>query len=135
MRDKIIANVPLAVEQSHIQQILTYNEQDANQVLVQLKGGADFAQLAAQYDTVTHGELGWVPRGYLLDSKIEEAAFTVQVGAYSDVIATPAGFHIIKVLERAEHALTPDALLTLQGLALQDWVRQQREKSDITLAQ
>jgi hypothetical protein len=39
------------------------------------------------------------------------------------------------VLERADHALTPDALLTLQELALKDWVQQQREKSSITLAQ
>ncbi len=137
MRDKIIANVPLAVEQSHIQQILLYNATDAQTVLDQLKAGADFAQMAAQYDhsQVPHGELGWVPRGYLLDAKIEEAAFTLQVGAYSDVIASPAGFHIIKVLERAEHALTPDALLTLQEQALKDWVSQQRDKSAITLAQ
>ena len=135
MRDKIIANVPTSAEQAHIQQILTYNEQDARQVLEQLNGGADFAEQAALYDPVTHGELGWVPRGYLLDAKIEEAAFTVEVGKYSDVIATPAGFHIIKVLERGDHALTPDALLTLQELALKDWVQQQREQSTVTLAQ
>ena len=135
MRDKIIANVPTIVEQAHIQQILTYNEQDARQVFEQLNGGADFAKLAARYDPVTHGELGWLPRGYLLDAKIEEAAFTVEVGKYSDVIATLAGFHIIKVLERGQHLLTPDALLTLQELALKDWVQQQREHSTITLAQ
>lgn len=135
MRDKIIANVPAIVEQAHIQQILTYNEETARQVFEKLNGGADFAEQAALYDPVTHGELGWLPRGYLLDAKIEEAAFTVEVGKYSDVIATSAGFHIIKVLERGEHALTPDALLTLQELALKDWVRQQREQGDITLTQ
>lgn len=135
MRDKIIANVPATVEQAHIQQILTYNEETARQVFEKLNGDADFAKQAALYDPVTHGELGWLPRGYLLDAKIEEAAFTVEVGKYSDVIATSAGFHIIKVLARGVHALAPDALLMLQELALKDWVRQQREQGNITLAQ
>jgi hypothetical protein len=31
-------------------------------------------------DPLTRGDLGWVPRGYLLDEKIEEAAFGLQVG-------------------------------------------------------
>jgi parvulin-like peptidyl-prolyl isomerase len=135
MRDKIIANVPLSAEQAHIQQILTYNEADARQVFEQLQGGADFAALAALYDPATRGELGWLPRGYVLESGIEEAAFSLEVGAYSEVIASTVGFHIIKVLERGDHALTPDALLTLQGAALSDWVRQQREKSGITIPQ
>lgn len=135
MRDKIIADVPKSVEQVHLQQILTYNETDARQVLDKLKGGADFAEQAALYDPVTRGELGWVPRGYLLDKNVEDAAFSLDVGAYSDVIATPAGFHIIKVLERGDHPLTPDALLTLQEKALEDWVSQQRAKSTITISQ
>jgi parvulin-like peptidyl-prolyl isomerase len=135
MRDKIIANVPLSAEQAHIQQILTYNEADARQVFEQLQGGADFAALAALYDPATRGELGWLPRGYVLESGIEEAAFSLEVGTYSEVIASTVGFHIIKVLERGDHALTPDALLTLQGAALSDWVRQQREKSGITIPQ
>ncbi len=135
MRDKIIANVPLSAEQAHIQQILTYNEADARQVFEQLQGGADFAALAALYDPATRGELGWLPRGYVLEPGIEEAAFSLEVGAYSEVIASTVGFHIIKVLERGDHALTPDALLTLQGAALSDWVRQQREKSGITIPQ
>lgn len=135
MRDKIIASVPASTEQAHIQQILTYNEADARQVLDQLKSGANFAELAAQYDPVTRGELGWVPRGYLLDASLEAAAFSLEVGAYSDVISTTAGFHILKVLERGDHPLSPDALLSLQQLALTDWVQAQRAKSTITISQ
>ncbi|HVN15343.1 MAG TPA: peptidyl-prolyl cis-trans isomerase [Anaerolineales bacterium] len=135
MRDKIVAAVPSTAEQVHLQQILTYNQDDANAALEQLKGGADFADLAAQYDPVTHGELGWVPRGYLLDANVETAAFSLDVGAYSDVISTPSGFHIIKVLERdPNHPLSPDALLALQETALQNWVQQKRAGSKITLA-
>ncbi len=134
MRDKIVAEVPLSTEQVHIQQILTYNEADARQALEQLNGGKDFSELAALYDPATRGELGWVPRGYLLDADIEKAAFSLAIGGTSDVIATPAGFHIIKVLAREQHPLSPDALLVLQEQALKDWVSQQRAQSQITIA-
>jgi peptidyl-prolyl cis-trans isomerase C len=133
MRDKIIADVPTTVEQIHVRQILTYNEEDARASLEQLNGGADFDELAAQYDPITRGELGWVPRGYLLDAKADEAVFALQAGAYSDVVATDAGFHIFKALERGDHPLTPDALLTVQELALKNWVAEQRAKSEIIL--
>jgi len=134
MRDKIVAEVPTSADQVHIQQILTYNEDDARQVLEKLNSGQDFNDLAAIYDPVTRGELGWVPRGYLLDANVEQAAFGLPVDAFSDVITTPAGFHIIKVLAHEEHQLTPDALLSLQEQALKDWVSQERGKSQITIA-
>jgi parvulin-like peptidyl-prolyl isomerase len=133
MRDKIITDVPVSMEQIHVRQILTYNEENARTALEQLNGGADFDALAALYDPITLGELGWVPRGYLLDAKADEAVFALEVGAYSEVIATDAGFHIFKALEHGDHLLTPDALLTVQELALKNWVAEQRAKSEITL--
>jgi parvulin-like peptidyl-prolyl isomerase len=134
MRDKIIADVPTSMEQVHLRQILTYNQDKAQAALEELKAGADFDELAAKYDPVALGELGWVPQGYLLDTKADEAVFALQVGSYSDVIATDAGFHIFKVIERGEHPLSPDALLTMQELALKNWVTEQRAKNDIVLA-
>jgi parvulin-like peptidyl-prolyl isomerase len=133
MRDKIITDVPTTAEQIHVRQILTYNEEDARTALEQLKGGADFDELAALYDPITLGELGWVPRGYLLDAKADEAVFALQAGGYSEVISTDAGFHIFKALERGDHPLTPDALLTVQEMALKNWIADKRAKSEITL--
>lgn len=134
MRDSIIADVPAVVEQVHLRQILTYNEAEATYALAQLNNGADFDELAALYDPITSGELGWIPRGYLLNTNAEDAIFALQAGSYTEVIATDAGFHIFKVLERADHPLTPDALLTVQEQAVQDWVTDQRASSDIVLA-
>lgn len=133
MRDKIVADVPASVEQIHLRQILAYNQEDAQAALEQLKTGANFDELAALYDPITLGELGWVPRGYLLDAGADEAVFALQAGQYSEVIATDAGFHIFKALERAEHALSPDALLTMQELALKNWIAEKRASSDIVL--
>jgi peptidyl-prolyl cis-trans isomerase C len=127
--------VPNVMEQIHLRQILTYNQADAQEVLQQLTAGEDFDELAVVYDPVTNGELGWVPQGYLLDAKADEAVFALQAGEVSDIISTEAGFHIFKAIERSDHTLTPDALLTMQELALKNWIEEQREKSDIVLMQ
>lgn len=133
MRDKIIADVPSVMEQIHLKQILTYNEADAQLVLQNLNAGQDFDELAKIYDPVTNGELGWVPQGYLLDEKADQAVFALQTGEVTGVISTEAGFHIFKAVERAEHELTPDALITMQELALNNWIAEQKEKSNIVL--
>ena len=135
MRDKIITAVPGTAEQVHAQQILLYNEDAARKVADQLSAGADFADLAALYDPNTGGELGWFPRGYLLEPALEEAAFRLEPEQYSDVIETEVGYHIILVLERdPQHLLSPDAYLVMQEKALGDWLAQKRTESDIVLA-
>jgi len=135
MRDKIINAVPTITDQVHVQQILLYNANDAQNVLQQLKGGADFNTLAAQYDPNARGDLGWFPKGYLLDPNVEQAAFSLQVGQISDVIQTNVGYDIIKVLERdPQHPLSPDAYLAMQEQALRNWITQQRAQANIVLA-
>lgn len=135
MRDKIVMAVPSTAEQVHIQQILLYNEATAQNFLFQLSDGADFDELALEADPLTRGDLGWVPRGYLLSPTIEEAAFRLTVGQRSDVIATDVGFHIIRILERdPERPLSPDARLALQELALKNWMEEQRRQATIVLA-
>lgn len=135
MRDKIIAEVPGTAEQVHAQQILLYNEDAARKVASQLDAGADFADLAILYDPNTGGELGWFPRRYLLEPELEEAAFSLEPGQYSAVIATEVGYHILFVTEQdSQHPLSPDAYLVMQENALGDWLAQKRAESEIVLA-
>ncbi len=135
MRDKIINAVPNTADQVHVQQILLYNANDAQSVLGQLQGGTDFNKLAAQYDPNAHGDLGWFPKGYLLDPNVEQAAFSLQVGQTSGVIQTSVGYDIIKVLARdAQHPLSPDAYLAMQEQTLKNWVTQQRSQAAVVLA-
>src|SRR5215216_1181886 len=136
MRDKIIAAVPSTAEQVHVQQILLYNQDTAQSFLIQLNGGADFDELAFKADQITRGDLGWVPRGYLLEPKIEEAAFALEVGQHSDVIATDVGFHIVRILARdPQRPLSPEAYLALQELALKNWIEEQRQQANIIFVQ
>jgi peptidyl-prolyl cis-trans isomerase C len=134
MRDQMIASVPATAEQVHVKQILLYNAGDAQQALGYLQDGVNFTDLAAQYDPVTKGELGWFPRGYLSDPTIEEAAFALQPGEYSAIIQDGTGFHILYIVERdAARQLSPDALLTLQASAVHGWLEKRRSESTILL--
>jgi peptidyl-prolyl cis-trans isomerase C len=124
--------VSSTAEQVHVQQILLYNQDTAQNFLNQLNGGADFDELASKADPLTRGDLGWVPRGYLLEPAIEEAAFSLAVGQHSDVITTNVGFHIIRVLARdPQRPLSPDAYLAMQDLALKNWIQEQRQQANI----
>lgn len=132
MRDKILAEVPSTAEQVHVQQILLYNQATAQSFFTQLQGGADFDELAARADPLARGDLGWVPRGYLLDPLIEEAVFNLSEGEYSNVITTDVGFHIVRILARdPQRPLSPDALLVLQEQALKNWIDGQRQQANV----
>jgi peptidyl-prolyl cis-trans isomerase C len=134
MRDQIAAGVPKSAEQVHARQILLYTADQANEVMGLLKAGNDFGNLAVQYDPVTRGDLGWFPRGYLLDKKLEDTAFSLQPEATSEVIETLAGYHILQVLERADQRpLTPEALLAQQVQAVKAWLEQRRGQAEIQI--
>jgi peptidyl-prolyl cis-trans isomerase C len=135
MRDQLAAAVPGTAEQVHVEQILLYNMEDAQKALNSLDSGVNFPDLAAQYDPVTKGELGWFPRGYLPSAAIEEAAFALQPGQYSAIIQDETGYHILYVVERdPARQLSPDALLKLQQNALQSWLAQRKNESTILIA-
>lgn len=135
MRDQVLAAVPRSAEQVHVRQILFYNVKDAQNVHALLKSGWDFDALAAQYDPLTKGELGWFPRGYLDHPEIEAAAFALQPGQHSEVVQSAVGYHILYLVAREpDRLLSPDALLTLQENALQDWLTQRRNASTIVFA-
>ncbi len=132
-RDRIAAQVPETAEQIHARQILTQDETIANRALEQVKvPGVNFAAQAQRYDTITGGDLGWFPRGYLMQQEVEDAAFQLQPGEISPVIKSQVGYHIIQVISREPaRELSSDARRVLQHKALQEWVLAQREFSQI----
>jgi peptidyl-prolyl cis-trans isomerase C len=134
MRDQIANQVPETAEQVHVQQILLYNLNEATQILTQVRSGTSFASLAARQDPVNAGDLGWFPRGYLPESPLEQAAFTLNTGEISEIIETPLGFHILQVLEVSEsQPLLPQARLVLQKQAVQNWLQEHRSRAEIII--
>lgn len=134
-RDQLAAQVPEAVEQIHARQILTQDEDSANRALEQVKlPGVNFAAQAQRYDPVTGGDLGWFPRGYLLQPEVEEAAFQLQPGEVSAIIKSQVGYHILQIIAReTSRPLSPNARRVLQHRAIQDWVSKQREGSQVEI--
>jgi len=130
-RDRIIEAIPQVMEQAELRQIFAYTEEGARSALTSLRSGADFEDVAYTYDPVTGGYLGWVPRGYLLIPAVEDAAFSLPVGSYSDVIESNVGYHIVLVIAREDREVSGDARSTLQRQALYDWLEEQRENSTI----
>jgi peptidyl-prolyl cis-trans isomerase C len=134
MRDQIVAAVPKSAEQVHARQILLYNSEQASEVYAQLEAGNDFGNLALQYDPLTGGDLGWIPRGYLPNTDLEEAAFVLEPEQFSPVIKTLAGFHILQVIGRdPQRPLPPEAFVIAQTRALQEWLEARRDRADIQL--
>jgi peptidyl-prolyl cis-trans isomerase C len=132
MRDQIISNVPETAEEVHVMQILLPSEAQANEAYTTLQTGAEFLELAKKYDPTTAGDLGWFPRGYLDETALEEAAFTLQPGQYSQVIKTDIGYHILYLVEKdPNHTLQPDARIALQRSMLQEWINDRRDQSEI----
>lgn len=81
----------------------------AEDVLAQLKNGADFAKLAKQFSgdrgsSTNGGELkGWVERGKLVPP-FEKVAFALQPGETSGLVRTRFGFHIVRKLEHRKES-------------------------------
>ncbi len=81
-------------------------EAKARKVAELAKSGQDFGALAKEYseDNLSAekgGDLGSFKKGDLIES-LEVAVETTPVGGITGPVESPAGYHIIKVLERAE---------------------------------
>jgi peptidyl-prolyl cis-trans isomerase D len=76
----------------------------AEDVLKKAKSGAKFEDLAKQNSEDENskdkgGDIGWIVQGQTAP-EFEQAAFSLPKGALSDLVKTPLGFDIIKVVDR-----------------------------------
>lgn len=93
-------DTPTTIRASHI---LVATQEEADAILAQLKGGADFATVAKEKSTDTAsaangGDLDFFKKADM-DPAFGEAAFALKVGELSGVVQSSFGFHIIKKTE------------------------------------
>jgi parvulin-like peptidyl-prolyl isomerase len=136
MLAKMVGNLQTA-EEVHARHILVNSAAVAQDLLAQIRGGADFGQIAQQasLDTTTKangGDLGWFPRGKLIAKELEDAAFALQPGQISDVIQSALGYHIVQTLERdPARKLEGEDLVKAQQLATENWLNSLRAQAKV----
>ena len=104
----------------------------------------NFAELAQQNSdcpsSTSGGDLGWFRKGDMVQ-QFEEVAFSLKVGAISDVVTTQFGYHLIKVIDREEDTplsleeARPQIIKVLKteagAIMLKNWVAELKEMAEI----
>src|SRR5271163_1145451 len=90
-------------EEVHARHILVPTEDEAKAILVQLKGGADFATLAKEKSkdpgAAEGGDLGYFTKDQMVP-EFAAVAFKLDKGQISDPVKTQFGWHVIKVEDK-----------------------------------
>ena len=89
--------------------ILVKTAEEANAIIAELDGGADFVELAKTKSTGPSGpqggDLGFFGKGQMVPP-FEAAAFALEAGAYTkSPVQTQFGFHVIKLEEKRDRPL------------------------------
>ena len=96
-------------EQVRARHILVNSSEEAENILKELKNGADFIELAKEKSICPSasegGDLGYFAKGQMV-KEFEDAAFALDVGELSPVVETQYGYHIIKLLDKTPETLT-----------------------------
>ncbi|NNF24254.1 MAG: peptidylprolyl isomerase [Rhodobacteraceae bacterium] len=121
--------------------ILVETEEAAAELLTELEGGADFANLAAQKSTGPSGPngglLGWFGKGMMV-APFEAAVETLEVGAISAPVQTQFGWHVIKLNDKRSKAappldqVRPQLADTLQRDAIEGYLSKLEDGAEIS---
>jgi len=98
-----LSHILVLVSPQATSEVIEQRRRRALLALSELRQGANFAQVAATYsdapDALQGGNLGWRPSARLpalFTSTLEK----LQPGEVSDILRSPNGFHIVKLLEK-----------------------------------
>lgn len=87
-----------------IQQIYVTDADTAKTVRDKLESGVDFATVASAYNEAKSVEIN-LSRG-IYDEVVEDAAYRLEDGEYSDMITAEDGYYFIKCLDKYDEELT-----------------------------
>lgn len=127
MRDRITGDLSGVVPQVHARHILVATQEEANDLMVRLRNGEDFATLASQnsLDTTTSingGDLGWFMQEELLEPELAQIAFQLDAGQIGGPIQTSLGYDIIQTLERENREIDPEKRARLAQNRFENWL-------------
>ncbi|MFC1934127.1 peptidylprolyl isomerase, partial [Chloroflexota bacterium] len=137
LHEYLAERVPTAAEQVHLHVILLQTYQDAEKIRARWEAGEKFADLAreASLDEASRekgGDIDWLPRG-IMGSVFDEIVFNLDIGDVSEIIPTETSAFLFMVSEKAVlRELDEDSLQVLKGMALEDWIGQERQFHEVT---
>ena len=99
-----VAHIMLLLPQKASKSVQQRAQLRIDSVYQALKRGANFGELARKLSddkgSAQHGgELPWLQKGQTL-KEFEDAAFALKQGEISKPVLSPAGYHVIKLIER-----------------------------------
>lgn len=115
---------------------------EAEEVLEQIKAGADFKQLASVGGPHRRGgALGYISSDTALPEELLAAAFSLEPGQVSDIIRTGFGFHVIKVtgqrpsrlkeLEEVKKQIRSELIQQKKQRLTNEYIEQLKAEADI----
>ncbi len=109
-------------------------QKQADDIIKQLDGGADFAELAKKQSIDAYagngGDFGFISKGQLGVPELDDVIFKLEVGKHSGVIKTQYGFHIVKVTDKKDDQVRVSQIL-IKATDLDSWLKDQRSKAKI----
>ena len=116
VQEHVLGSTTPVVEQVHARHILVPTEEDAMGLLLQLRSGGSFSELAQAHSqdgasSELGGDLGFFPRG-VMPIGIEGAAFGLSPGQISGIVKTSFGYHIIEVVEKDPARDVPEEMVS-----------------------
>lgn len=95
-------------ERVRARQIVTRTNEEAQAVRKEALRGVDFEALAREHsivpDAKAGGDLGWFSRGQM-PPVVEDASFALRKNQIGEVVSSPWGYHVFKVIERDDGAV------------------------------
>ncbi len=132
-------------EQVRTLHIMVENEDEARRILKMIRKGKSFSELAKDHslspEGKTGGDMGYFEAGQM--PKGFEDVFKLKINKVSDIIRTPYGVHVFKVIdkkperkmsfEESKKQIHAKLLREAQERAFQKWVEEIKQKSEIII--
>jgi len=139
-------HILVSVDEKADEQTRQAGKAKADDLLAQLKGGANFEELARKSSDCPSapqgGDLGFFGHGQMVQ-EFDTAAFALKPGELSGVVTTKFGYHIIKLEEKKDAGLVPELEVAPKireylvsqktGAAVEQQLKTLREKAKIEL--
>lgn len=99
-----------AEDEVRARHILVKTREEAEAIIEELEGGADFAALASEKSTgpsrANGGDLGYLSKGDVVEP-FGEAVMALETGQISEPVETEFGWHVIRVEDKRKKAAPP----------------------------